>query len=51
MREKAEQTPAETGLHSPYYPYTADLMPPNRPVEDKPMAEEEAISSYNRLRT
>ena len=51
MREKAKQTLAGKGLHSHYYPHTADLMPPNPPDEDKPMAEEEAIASYNRVRT
>ena len=51
MREKAKQTLAEKGLHSHYYPYTADLMPPNRRDDDKPMTEAEAIASYNRLRT
>ena len=51
MCEKAKQTLVGKGLHSHYYPHTAHLMPPNPPDEDKPMAEEEAIASYNRVRT
>ena len=51
MRKKAEESLAQSGQKSYYYPYHRFGKERLDLADDKPMTEEEAIASYNRLRT
>jgi hypothetical protein len=51
MRKKAEESLAQNGIKSKYFPYRFDSKPKEEPVEEPPLTEAAALLAFSRLRT